>query len=115
MKVLCLGVGDTADVLLQYVGTFNSRRERECEGLSLEGRREYEGLRAVPEVPAMVFSMYNYQTLAPVLDAGKVVRVPASTENFERRLLALITPNEEWECEIFRELLELILKYLAKA
>lgn len=53
--------------------------------------------------------------LAPVLDAGKVVGVPASTENFERRLLALITPNEEWRCEIFRELLELILKYLAKA
>lgn len=41
----------------------------------------------------MVFSMFNYHMLASVLDAGKVVGVPASTEDFERRVRALIAPS----------------------
>jgi len=53
-------------------------------------------------MPAMVFSIFNFHVVAPVLDASKVAGVPVSMQDFERCVLALIAPSEEWECETFR-------------
>ncbi len=114
-RYFCPRVGDAADVLLQYVEICNSARDREYEKLTSEGQMAFDRLRSEYEVPAMVFSMFNYHIVAPVLDASKVAGLPVSVEDFEKRVLSLIAPNEQWKCETFREVLELILKYLSDA
>lgn len=63
----------------------------------------------------MVFSMFNCHIIAPVLDVSKVSGLPVSIEDFERRVLSLVAPDEEWRCKTYREVLELILNYLLDA
>ena len=60
----------------------------------------------------MIMAMFNYPILSPKLDTGTLLEVPGSLDNFKIERLAIMAPHIRWECETFRELLELILKYI---
>ncbi len=61
----------------------------------------------------MVLSMLNYKFMSKALNTGNLLEVPNNLDDFKNRVLSRICPHIEWQCDTYRELLELILQYLS--
>ena len=112
-RYFCPRIGDAADRLLQYTEEFNSLRDREYTGLSDEGKVAFEALRAEHWPSIMLLSMFNFHWVSPFLRTGTLLNVPQDLETFKNEVLSKIVPHIVWQCSSFRELLHIMLRYLA--
>lgn len=112
-RYFCPRIGDAADKPLRYTEDFNTLRDRAYANLSPEDQEKFDRLRREHGGSIMCLSMFNYLTLSPNLNAGTMLDLPTSLSEFKTRVLAQITPQIVWNCDTFRELLEIMLEYLA--
>lgn len=112
-RYFCPRVGDAADRVLQYTEDFNPVRDSAYQELSEESKIVFDELRRRYTVHTWTLSMFNFKSLSRRLDAGTLLNTPESLDDFKCRVLREITPGIEWHCVTFRELLELILSFLA--
>lgn len=111
-RYFCPRVGDAADRVLQYTEMFNSRRDEAYANLPDEKKKVFDRLRAQYTVHSWMLSMFNFETVSPRLNTGRLLDVPSDLDRFKREVLSSISPGVEWHCSNFRDLLDLILKFL---
>jgi hypothetical protein len=114
MRYFCPRIGDAADRLLQYTEPCNGYRDQRYAELGAAGKAQFDLLRAEHGGAAMLFSMFNYHILNPILRPGALLDEPPDLETF-KDVLKKITPNVQWHCSTFRELLEIILQFISDA
>ncbi|ACV27757.1 restriction endonuclease [Kangiella koreensis] len=111
-RYFCPRIGDAADRVLQYTEEFNSYRDKEYSKLPPDKQKEFDLLRSQYTVHSMMFSMFNFPTVSPMLTTGNLLDVPSDLDGFKKNVLSSIAPETEWHCSTFRGLLEIILQFL---
>lgn len=111
-RYFCPRIGDAADRVLKYTEDFNGTRDEAYAYLSEEKKRVFDQLQSQYTVHSWMFSMFNMESLSPLLNTGTLLKVPSSLESFKKEVLFNISPGVEWHCKTFRELLNLILQFL---
>src|SRR5690554_1598373 len=111
-RYFCPRVGDAADRVLQYTEEFNWRRDEAYADLPDKKKKVFDQLRDQYAIHSWTLSMFNFETLTPRLDTGRLLDVPSDLEGFKREVLSFIAPGIQWHCSTFRELLDLILQFL---
>lgn len=111
-RYFCPRVGDAADRVLQYTEMFNWRRDEAYANLPDEKKKIFDRLRAQYTVHSWTLSMFNFETVSPRLNTGRLLDVPSDLDRFKREVLSSISPGVEWHCSNFRDLLDLILQFL---
>lgn len=111
-RYFCPRIGDAADRVLQYTEEFNGYRDKEYNKLPHDKQKEFDLLRSQYTVHSMMFSMFNFPTVSPMLNTGNLLDVPSDLDGFKKNVLSSIAPGIEWHCTSFRGLLEIILQFL---
>lgn len=111
-RYFCPRIGDAADRVLQYTEEFNGHRDKAYDNLSQEKKKIFDQLRSQYIVHSWMFSMFNMESVSPRINTGTLLKVPSDLEHFKKEVLSSISPNIEWSCMTFRELLESILHFL---
>ena len=112
-RYFCPRIGDAADRPLQYTEEFNTLRDRKYNELSDERKAAFDTLRSEHWQSIMILSMFNFHSMSPMLRTGTLLNVPQDLETFKNEVLSKITPHIVWQCSSFRELLDIMLQYLA--
>jgi len=113
-RYFCPRIGDAADRVLQYTEEFNGQRDKAYENLSEEKKKKFDQLRSRYTVHSWMFAMFNLESVSPRMNTGTLLNVPADLDSFKREVLSQISPGVEWHCMTFRDLLDLILRFLKK-
>lgn len=110
-RYFCPRIGDAADEPLQYVEPMNGKRDQEYAKLSPQAQEEFNQLDRERGMLVMVLAMMNAPSYSPFMrDQGDI---PNNLEEFKAKVLTQIAPGIDYRCNTFRELLEIILEYLA--
>lgn len=110
-RYFCPRIGDAADEPLQYVEPVSSKRDREYAKLSPQAQEAFSQLSRERCVLVMVLAMLNVPLHS--LSMRGLGGVPNNLDEFKATVLTQIAPGIEYRCNTFRELLEIILEYLA--
>lgn len=111
-RYFCPRIGDAADRPLRYTEEFNTQRDQAYEQLSQGEKVRFDLLKRESATSLMALSMFNYGVMSPFMQAGTLIDLPESVDDFKSRVLSVITPHIVWQCRTFRELLQIILEYL---
>lgn len=110
-RYFCPRIGDAADEPFQYVEPMNHKRDKEYAKLSPQAKEEFSQLDRERGMSVMVLAMMNAPSYSPSLRAHG--DIPNNFEDFKAKVLMQIAPGIDYSCNTFRELLEIILEYLA--
>lgn len=110
-RYFCPRIGDAADEPLRYVEPMNGKRDQEYAKLSSQAKEEFNQLDRERGMLVTVLAMMNAPSYSLHLrDYGDI---PKNLEEFKAKVLTQIAPGIDYRCNTFRELLEIILNYLA--
>lgn len=111
-RYFCPKIGDAADRIFKYTDDYSGYRDEMYAKLSEDKQEIFDRLRSQYTVPSWMFSMFNWETISPLLSPGTLLDIPSDIESFKERALSIISPGIEWHCRTFRSLLHLILQFL---
>lgn len=110
-RYFCPRIGDAADEPLQYVEPVNCKRDREYAKLSPKAQKRFSQLKRERGAIIMALAMLNAPLIMPYM--GGLGSAPNNPDEFKTILLKQLAPDIEYPCSTFRELLDIILKYLS--
>lgn len=110
-RYFCPRISDAADEPLQYVEPMNGKRDQEYAKLSPQAKEEFSQLDRERGMLVMVLAMMDVSSYSPSMRAQE--DIPNNFEEFKAKVLTQIAPGIDCRCNTFRELLEIILEFLA--
>lgn len=110
-RYFCPRIGDAAEEPLQYVEPMNGKRDQEYAKLSPQAKEEFSQLDRERGMLVMVLAMMNAPSYSPSMRVQE--DIPDNFEEFKAKVLMQIAPGIDYHCNTFRELLEIILEFLA--
>ncbi|KKB02724.1 restriction endonuclease [Pantoea anthophila] len=110
-RYFCPRIGGAADEPLQYVEPMNGKRDKEYAKLSPQAQEEFIQLERERGMLVMVMAMMDASSYSPSM--RHLGDIPNNFEEFKEKVLTQIAPGIDYRCNTYRELLEIILEYLA--